>query len=172
MIIGLDISTSITGVTALSLSDKILFNGYVDLRKQKSFFEKAEVIEEEVSFILETLSESPTKIIIEQSLQSFRSGYSSAQTISTLARFNGVVSWIVFKKTGIEPTYISAASARKKCGITVPRGEKAKKVVMEYLIESEPDFSVEYTKYGNIKAQYYDMADSLIIARSGMEKKA
>jgi len=171
MILGLDISTSITGITILSEDNKIIYNGYCDLKKQKCFFEKAGIIENELEKIINNKDINITSVFIEQSLQTFRSGYSSAQTLSTLAKFNGVVSWIVYKSLNMKPQYISAVSARSKCGIKVPRGEKAKIVVINYLLDNEPSFDVEYTKFGNIKAHYYDMADSLIIARAGLETK-
>ena len=41
MILGLDISTSITGVTIISEDNEILLNGAWDLRKYKNFFDKA-----------------------------------------------------------------------------------------------------------------------------------
>ncbi len=165
MILGLDISTSITGVCILDAHGDILFNDYVDTRKFKCFFEKTDKIRE-------YLQELPEKyeikhIFIEQSLQSFRSGFSSAKTLSTLSRFNGVVSWLCYEMWGIKPEYVAAISARKLCGIKVPRGTKAKAVVIKFLLDNEDSFVVEYTKHGNIKQQYYDMADSIVIARAG-----
>ena len=84
-------------------------------------------------------------------------------------KFNGIVSNIVFEETSKIPTYIPVATARKICGVRIPRGEKAKKCVMEHLLQTEPDFAnvVEYTKKGNIAQQYYDVADSTIISKSG-----
>ena len=67
----------------------------------------------------------------------------------------------------IEPEYISASSARKTAGIKVPRGQKAKQVVLEHLLETEPAFKIEYTKYGNPKAESYDRADAIVIAKAG-----
>ena len=42
------------------------------------------------------------------------------------------------------------------------KGEKAKEVVLQYLLDNEPSFKVEYTKYNNVKAHYYDISDSII----------
>ena len=108
-----------------------------------------------------------TAIYIEQSLQSFRSGFSSAKTLSTLSRFNGSVSWLVFDKFGIKPEYLAATSARKLCGIKVSRGEKAKQVVLKFLLDNEPSFVLEYTRNGNPKPDSYDRADSMVIAKAG-----
>ena len=67
----------------------------------------------------------------------------------------------------MEPKYISATSARKTCGIKVPRGTKAKQVVMQFLLDNEPEFVILYTKHGNPKPHEFDRADSLVIARAG-----
>ena len=170
MILGLDISTSITGVTIISEDDEILLNEAWDLRKYKNFFDKANFVNEQIIKLTGEGGFDIRSIFIEQSLQSFRSGFSSAKTLSTLSRFNGVVSWMIYKEFGIEPQYIAATSARKLCGIKVPRGIKAKQFVMNYLIENEPNFAIEYTKFGNPKPEYYDRADSLVIARAGLQE--
>jgi len=163
MILGLDVSTSITGVTVLDKNGKIIYNLAIDTRKYKNIFKKAEVVRDE----LKVLIIDPKYIYIEQSLQSFRSGFSSAKTLSTLSRFNGIVSWICYETWDIQPEYIAAISARKQVGITVPRGQKAKKCVIKYIIDNVPDVSIEYTKHGNPKPQCFDMADSWVIAKAG-----
>ena len=123
---------------------------------------------EEINAKMDLLPTAPTRIFIEQSLQSFRSGFSSAKTLSTLSRFNGVVSWLCYRRYAIEPEYLAATSARKSCGITVPRGTKAKQVVLQFLLDNEDSFSVQYTKQGNPKPESYDKADSIVIARAGL----
>ena len=166
MILGLDVSTSITGATLLDDSGSVVLNEAWDTRKYKNFFEKVKYVEEKIK-TLSCREEKIEKVYIEQSLQSFRSGFSSAKTLSTLSRFNGVVSWLVYRILQIEPEYLAATSARKLCGIRVPKGQKAKQVVLEHLINNEPVFIVEYTKHGNPRPESYDKADSLIIARAG-----
>tara|TARA_Y100000034_G_C6890989_1_gene409852 strand:+ start:1511 stop:2038 length:528 start_codon:yes stop_codon:yes gene_type:complete len=163
MILGLDVSTSITGVTVLDKNGNIIYNLAIDTRKYKNIFKKAEIVRDE----LKVLIIDPKYIYIEQSLQSFRSGFSSAKTLSTLSRFNGIVSWICYETWDIQPEYIAAISARKQVGITVPRGQKAKKCVIKYIIDNVPDVSIEYTKHGNPKPQCFDMADSWVIAKAG-----
>ena len=163
MILGLDVSTSITGATLLNEEGKVIYNDAWDTRKYKNFFTKAE----KVNDYFDLLPATPTRIFIEQSLQSFRSGFSSAKTLSTLSRFNGVVSWICYQRYSIEPEYLAATSARKKCGITVPRGIKAKEVVIKYIVDNVSDVLIEYTKHGNPKPQCFDMADSWVIAHAG-----
>ena len=167
MILGLDISTSITGYTLLD-GDKIILNGAWDTRKYKDFFEKVVHVKSGLEDIYKQYGKQIGAVYIEQSLQSFRSGFSSAKTLSTLSRFNGIVSWLVFDKFKIKPEYIAATSARKLCGIKIPRGEKAKPVVLKFLLDNEPGFVIDYTRHGNPKPESYDRADSLIIAKAGV----
>ena len=90
MILGLDISTSITGYTVLDHGGNILACDHIDLRKEKNFFKKIQIIKRQLELLEE---EYPIeRVYVEQSLQSFRSGFSSAQTLSLLSKINGIVS--------------------------------------------------------------------------------
>lgn len=168
MILGLDISTSITGVTLIDDIGQVLYCEAWDMRNKNHFpdlynkasFVKCRLLDLRTMFTIE-------HIFIEQSLQAFRPGFSSAKTLLTLASFNGIVSYICQDELGIKPEYIGASTARKSNGIKIPRGEKAKKVVLQYVLDNESDFVIEYTKQGNPKPGSYDRADSLIIARAG-----
>lgn len=166
MILGLDVSTSITGATILDSTGKVVHCTAWDTRKFKNFFKKVEHVEERINQLRKD-GYKIEKIYIEQSLQSFRSGFSSAKTLSTLARFNGVVSWLVYRILRVEPEYIAATSARKACGITVTRGQKGKQVAMQYVVDNVPDVTITYTKHGNPKPHCFDMVDSWVVARAG-----
>ena len=80
------------------------------------------------------------------------------------------MSWVCYDIFNKRPGYISASTARKVSGIRVPRGEKAKAVVLQYLLDNQDGFDILYTTYGNPKPGSYDRADSLIIARAGLEE--
>lgn len=174
MILGLDISTSITGVTVLDSTGNIVYNEAWDTRKFKNLFEKASHVKEEILDLYDKYGFSSyghadeiiEHIFIEQSLQSFRSGFSSAKTLSTLSRFNGILSWMFYDTFELVPEYVAATTARKLAGLKIPRGTKAKEVVLKY-VEQQELLKVEYTKHGNPKPQYYDRADSIIIAKAG-----
>ena len=167
MILGLDISTSIIGMTIID--DGVIKETFaIDLRnknKYKDLFDKYNHVQGELMDIQRDYNIK--QIFIEQSLQMFRSGFSSAKTLSTLSSFNGVVTYLCYREFGIKAEHISASSARKSCGISIPRGQKAKEVVVNFLLDKEPKFTVEYTKSGNIKPKYYDIADSIVIAKAG-----
>jgi len=168
MILGLDISTSITGATILNEDGEIIFCEAWDMRNKKHFpslFGKGQFIKDKILEIEDRFH--ITAVYIEQSLQSFRSGFSSAKTLSVLSRFNGIVSWLCYSIFKLEPEYIAATSARKKCGITIPKGCKAKQVVIQYVVDNVSNVPIEYTKHGNPKPRCYDMADSWVIANAG-----
>tara|TARA_Y100000592_G_C5423668_1_gene294521 strand:- start:177 stop:737 length:561 start_codon:yes stop_codon:yes gene_type:complete len=183
MILGIDISTSITGF-AIVADGQIVFYDSIDLRKYKNIFDKTIAIKEKLLDLYEMYqcdnessirignSEYPIEhIYIEQSLHMFMGGKSSAKTLSTLTRFNGIVSWLVYELFEIRPEFIGASSARKAAGIKVPRGQKAKQVVLQHLLDNEPAFKIEYTKNGNPKPESYDRADAIIIAMAGYNLK-
>ena len=168
MILGLDVSTSITGATVVDENGSIVLCKAWDTRNKnhyKDLFDKADHIRLELLRI--GCYYKIKRIYIEQSLQSFRSGFSSAQTLSTLSRFNGIVSWLCYESFGIKPEYVAASTARKLCGIKIPKGEKAKKIVLNYILDNEDSFEVQYTKYGNPKPDSFDRADSVVIAKAG-----
>ena len=173
MILGLDISTSIVGATVLDDNGEVVYCEAWDLRNKNKFptlYEKAQRVKQMLAILYDAKRYRFKSVFIEQSLMAFRPGFSSAKTILTLAKFNGIVSYICKRDFGIEPEYIGASTARKANGIKVEKGKKAKQVVLNFLLDNEEHFEVEYTKYGNPKPKYYDMADSLIIARAGWKK--
>jgi len=167
MILGLDVSTSVIGYTILDEEANIIICEAWDLRNKNKFpdlWTKAKFIK----FELEAIKHSYNikHICIEEAFTFFKSGGSTAKTMAKLQAFNGIVSWLCLDVVGVTPEHIPPARARKLNGIKVSRGEKAKEVVLNYLLGSEKDFIIEYTSRGNPKPTSYDRADSLIIARA------
>ena len=167
IILGLDISTSISGATVYRNS-RIVEASFWDTRNKRKFptlYEKADLLQTNLR-TLKTKYDI-TDIFIEQSLQSFRSGFSSAKTLSTLARFNGIVSWVCYKEFDVKPEMIAASSARKLAGVGIKRGDNAKEKVLQFVVDKYPDIEIQYTKHGNPKPGTLDMCDSIIIALAG-----
>jgi Holliday junction resolvasome RuvABC endonuclease subunit len=140
VILGLDISTATTGwcVTKKEESITILVaTGFVHHNKKKTLHEKAK----EVSAVIEQLVNDKVfidKVCIEENLQSFRAGLSSARTLMTLARYNGIVSHECWLATGLIPEYYNVNRARKVLGINTSKkarlpNEKAKDVVHRWV---------------------------------------
>ena len=165
--LGLDISTSITGATVIQ-EEKILETTFWDTRNKNHFptiYQKARHVKGKLEEIASKYKIS--HVYIEQSLHSFRSGFSSAQTLSTLSRFNGIISWVCWDLFSIEPEMIAATSARKHAGVGIKRGDNAKEKVLQFIIDKYPNIKIQYTKHGNPKPGTLDMCDSIIIALAG-----
>lgn len=179
MVLGVDISTSITGFAVVADGELVYYDS-IDLRKHKNVFDKSIAIKERILDLYEMYqlnndddptwgdSEYPIRsIYIEQPFMFFNSGGSSAKTMAVLQKFNGIVSWILYEVFEIRPEYITATSARKEIGIKVPRGQKAKAVVLEHILKNEKAFKIEYTRNGNPKPESYDRADAIVVAKAG-----
>ena len=76
MILGIDVSTSITGITILDKDGEILECSHIDLRKEKNFFKKAELVE--TALIRATELIDIEEVYIEQPFTFFSSGQSLA----------------------------------------------------------------------------------------------
>ncbi len=175
--LGLDISTSCTGWCILNQKGKILDIGYINTSKEKSLFKKAEIVRDCIDRIEKKFKIE--NIFIEENLQSFRSGFSSAKTISTLAKFNGIVSFLCFDKFHKEPIFLNVNSARKSLGISIKRKKDGGLPVKEQLLEWA-SLNVNYNwprktlKTGPRKGQdvpdpaSYDMIDAYIVAKAGI----
>lgn len=165
MILGLDISTSITGYTILD-GQTVVKCGMLDLRNKKytDFLDKSQAAKELLTDIKKQYN--ITNIFIEETLNVL-SGKSSAHVIMTLNRFNGILSWMCYEIIGVKPQYISSRQARKTVGITIPKGADAKQTVINFLLANEPQFKVDYSKFGNLVQGTADRADSLVIAKAG-----
>ena len=122
MILALDISTSITGFCVFNEYNCIHI-GHVDLRKEKDFFKKIDLVKEKIEQLHKQYNFK--EVAIEEAFQSFGRGLSSAKTLFTLAKFNGIIQYIVFS-LGINATVINVNNARKLVGIKVNKKDKTK----------------------------------------------
>lgn len=165
MILGLDISTTCTGVTILDYAGRAVLNTYWK-HKGDDFYEKTTDL---IRSIKELKTYPITEVYIEDPLQSFRPGFSSASTILSLSKFNGTFSFLIYKYLSIKPKHISAGTARKTCGIKITKGIPAKQQVMDWMLLNQTWFKPSKKKNSeNLKDHYYDMADSYIIAKAGL----
>ena len=122
MILALDISTSITGFCVFNEWNAIHI-GHVDLRKEKDFFKKIDLVKEKIEELHKQYNFK--QVAIEEAFQSFGRGLSSAKTLFTLAKFNGIIQYIVFS-LGIKATVINVNNARKLVGIKINKKDKTK----------------------------------------------
>tara|TARA_Y100000287_G_scaffold143883_1_gene118599 strand:- start:1 stop:537 length:537 start_codon:yes stop_codon:yes gene_type:complete len=171
MILGLDISTSVIGVCVLEEKSLVKVD-FINLEKSKNIFEKSEKFK---SYLVELKKQFDiTKIGVEENLQAFRPGLSSAKTIVTLARFNGICSYIsqeIFRK---EPVFVNVNSARKALGVKIDRksSKNTKEQILEFVSALEPgiEWPTKVLKGGPrrgsvvLQKECYDMADAYVIA--------
>jgi hypothetical protein len=173
--IGLDISTSIIGISFFK-DNKFLELHYVDLTKIKCIFDKAEMFENKFSALIE--NKKIDSIYIEDVLQSFARGLSSAKTLMQLARFNGIVSNISFRLSGIKPVYINVNTARKHLGVKIDKNScKDKKEQIVDWVTSDLgtyDWPTKIISRGinkglvKLEKYCYDMADAYVICKAGI----
>jgi len=168
MILGLDVSTNCTGITVLDDKGKVIYCEAIRTHKEKSYMKKMDMLDD--VFVKLFPKVHIDHIFIEEPVQRFAGGKSSANTIAKLNQFAGAVRWLTYDIYGIEPEFIPVRSARKLCGIKPKRGEDAKKKVLEWVEKTEKTFNYELTPKGNPKPGTFDRADSLIVARAGFLK--
>lgn len=177
IIFGLDVSTSVTGICILSAEtlpdDKgshILHLDRIEFKKCKTFWEKADLTSLELRNLSKKYPGTP-RVALEEPLMGFRTGMSSAATITTLMRFNGIVSYISREIFGVDPEYISSASARKLCGIKMQKTAKAgmsgKEQVFKYMSENDlKHVNWPEKKNGEPVDWSRDATDAYVIARA------
>ena len=112
-------------------------------------------------------------IFIEEPLKNFSSGLSSADTIISLVRFNGIVSFICRDLWRLDPTYINASHARKLVGVKVQRtavaGKPAKQQTFEHMMNGELSHVVWPTKKSGKTVDWApDVVDAYVVARAGV----
>lgn len=136
MILALDISTSITGWALIDPETSEMRHGSIDLRKTKGFVAKVNKAKNEI--IQQVLPGSPSVVVVEKNLQSFRRGFSSAATINTLARMNGALSYATSSFFDVELVEMEVSKIRKTLDIKTKRkkdNKKSKKPTKELVRE-------------------------------------
>lgn len=131
MILGLDVSTSSTGWAILDDMGNLVEMGSFKLTKYENLFDKAQAVREGLIEIRSKYQVS--KISIEEPLQGFRRGMSSAHTLLTLARFNGIVSWLAFDVFNVKPMFFDSSTARRGLGIRIDKTRDTKDQIMEWV---------------------------------------
>ena len=184
MILGLDISTSITGYclinTDMPSGHRLIIADGIIISHEKDTYAKSVIIRN----IFLSLSEKykVDSIMIEENLQAFRRGLSSAKTLSTLARFNGIVSFIAQDVFHVPTTMINVNHARKSIGLKTNRKIKKEVSIKEQVvswIKEQPDFKnynwpTKTLKSGPRKGQTilaprcFDIADAAVVCLSGL----
>jgi len=143
VVLGLDISTACTGYCIIKKSGsklRLIDAGVIKLDKLKDFYQKSIRVEDFLKLL--HAKHGFNAASVEENLQSFRPGMSSAKTILSLAKFNGVSCFLVERTTGIKPAMVSVTRARSKLGIKINRksGIKTKDQVLDW-VKKHPVFA-------------------------------
>ena len=173
-ILGLDISTSNVGWCILDKKGEFIDASAIELKKVPCVFQKAEQVRKQLKTIKD--SYNITHVAIEENLQAFRPGFSSAKTIVTLARFNGMVSLISHDIFNMSPTFMNVNAARKSVGLKIDRKSdlSTKEQVLNFARGKISDFEwpMRTIKSGKRKGlvlfadSCYDISDAYVIASS------
>lgn len=167
-VIGLDVSTSCTGICCLDENGRILKISPIVLSKEDTFTKKCNLVTKELQQIDREYKIS--EVFIEQNLSSFRRGLSSAHTINTLARFNGACSLITYQVFGVDPVLLNVTNARNHIGLKMNHKDKTvstKEKVFSW-VSSRIEVDWPLKKSGERKEICYDMADAYVIALAGL----
>lgn len=179
--LGLDISTTCTGWCIVSSGEGLVEMGYIPLSDCKTSYQKARRVREKLSDL--HIRHNIDKVYIEENLQAFRPGLSSAKTLLTLARFNGIVSYIAQEEFFCEPIFLNVNVARKSLGLKIlskkKGGAPTKEQVLEWVQQSvEYDWPTKILKSGPRKGLEilepgcYDIADAYVIAMAGSKTRS
>lgn len=195
IILGLDVSTSCTGVCVFESNSygnvwqtKIIVLEAIEFKGCNTLWEKADRIKhsfEKLEDLLlcrgPILGEPPVegwtyeqrkidRVVLEEPLMGFRPGMSSAQTISTLMRFNGIVSYLARETFKVEPEYIGSAHARKLCGIKLQKtalgGPQKEQVFAHMAAHDLKDIQWPLKKSGKMVDWSRDACDAYVIAKA------
>ena len=179
--IGLDISTACTGVCVLAEDGTLLELQFVKLSHLDGLWKKADEIRSVLSGVHRDLGSTQVRhIFVEENLQMFRRGLSSAKTLTTLSRFNGVVSYVAREIFSVEPISINVNHGRKAVGLKLDRKDKERNTkqqvldwVQDQLAEVAYPWPTKTLKSGPRKGitilepGCFDMADAYVTCRAG-----
>ena len=181
IILALDVSTSCTGICIIDSLIEPDDNGShvfvleaIEFKGCKTLWDKADHIKERLEGFAngdKRLSfKGVDRVVIEEPLMGFRPGMSSAQTISQLMRFNGVVSYIARNTFNREPEYVGSAHARKLCGIKLQKtalGGPQKEQVFAHMSANDLKHVMWPLKKNGKQVDWSrDACDAYVIARA------
>ena len=196
-VLGLDVSTKTIGIALFEGDGKLLELTHITPRikpkpetKLEELFKKVDAFEKLITRYIELDIE---RVIIEEPLL----GSNNVYTISTLLKFNGMISKVVSEVLNVIPDFVSSYDARaysfpelmevrevNKKGEPYSEKEIKKKkpvlfggypwdvdkknVILEKVADLEPQIVWEYTKNNTLKKENFDMTDAYTCVRAVM----
>lgn len=180
-ILGMDISTSCIGVILLDKQTgklQKMFAIKLTSSKLKDVYDKVDYAVNKLTCEVDLSTYKIQKIFIEEAAKKFTPGFSSANTLFLLARFNGIISNEVRKMFGPKPEMVNVRTARKSLGLKINYKDKSintKTKIFQAVQKINPTFPWEQhvAKSGKLKGQMVfsktneDIADSWVVAEYG-----
>jgi hypothetical protein len=176
--LGLDISTSCTGVCLVDENEQVVVFDAVKLTSSTlhTMWDKADRGIEEIKKLVG--DKKVERIYVEANAKMFSKGFSSADTLFTLAKFNGLISYLSHKAFNAEVVDVNVTSARKAVGFKNTKTDKrpVKDRVFEYVTALHPEFpwKKHVAKTGSQKGkeiyntEMKDATDSWVICVGGL----
>lgn len=175
---GFDISTSVVGICFIDKKANVCeLATHVDLRKFEDEYEKADFLIQSLNDLFQSKASewNISKIFIEEAAKKFSSGFSSAGTLMTLGRFNGIVSYDLYSRFKIKPIMINVTTARSRIGLKINYKDKSattKQKVLNYAMSVNPDIpwvfkldkKTQEKKYSKVNE---DIADAWVLCKAG-----
>lgn len=185
MYFGWDISTSVVGVTVLGEDGKWIKTDHFDFAKMckgaKSLHDKMDESHWWVEEFLAPYTSGSHMHYFEERLANFAAGRTMLQTLMTLAGFNALFSYEVWRihreiatyeegcqgvgTIHIHPSTVKAIMKRE--GLIIPKGGDKKKITLDFVKNKIPGWEVFLNRNDNPHPYNYDRADSYITARAG-----
>lgn len=176
--LGLDISTSCTGVCLVDENEQVVVFDAVKLTSSTlhTMWDKADRGIEEIKKLVG--DKKVERIYVEANAKMFSKGFSSADTLFTLAKFNGLISYLSHKAFNAEVVDVNVTSARKAVGFKNTKTDKrpVKEKVFDYVTALHPEFpwKKHVAKTGKNQGQEVyntemkDATDSWVICVGGL----
>lgn len=184
-VLALDVSTSTIGYTIMDLSGRLHHIYYVNPPKTSK--KNGEIsIYDKVDYFVEQMQEfkdlNIKHIFVEEPL---KNGPNINTTI-LLAKFNGMISHKMYEMFGVQPEHLSVHECRSlffpeyisqkkvkgviKNVLSFPKNVDKKKLVYDKVHWIEPHIQWPMKKNFSLKVESFDMADSYVVAKSGLLK--
>lgn len=175
--LGLDISTSCTGICLIDENEQVIVLDAVKLTSTtlSNMWEKADKGIEEIKKLVG--DKKIERIFVEANAKMFSTGFSSADTLLTLAKFNGLISYLSHKAYKAEVVDVNVTSARKAVGFKNTKVDKrpVKEKVFDHVKALHPElpWKRHVAKTGKSQGQEVynpeckDMSDAYVIAVGG-----
>lgn len=143
-LVGLDISTSCTGISIIDLkTEELVLLDYIKVPTELSLFEKADFVIDEVAGCLTRNGiGKPEKVFVEENAKMFAGGLSSADVLMTLAKFNALISYLCHKQLTPNVSSVNVTKARGAIGFKNTKADKrpVKDKVFEFVQTLHPEF--------------------------------